>query len=69
MIGFNSQYLLDFLKAATGGEVRFEFKDAQIGRPVASGREWRRGVQVPVHHHADADLTTAARIQRKTFKK
>jgi DNA polymerase-3 subunit beta len=28
-IGFNSQYLLDFLKAASSGEVRFEFKDAQ----------------------------------------
>lgn len=28
-IGFNSQYLLDFLKATSGGEVRFEFKDAQ----------------------------------------
>jgi DNA polymerase-3 subunit beta len=30
MVGFNSQYLLDFLKAIGGqGEVRLEFKDAQ----------------------------------------
>jgi len=28
-IGFNSEYLIDFLKAASGGEVRLEFKDAQ----------------------------------------
>jgi len=28
-IGFNSQYLLDFLKAANTGDVRFEFKDPQ----------------------------------------
>ena len=30
MVGFNSQYLIDFLKAiGTQGEVRLEFKDAQ----------------------------------------
>jgi DNA polymerase-3 subunit beta len=28
-IGFNSQYLLDFLKVASGGEVRMELKDSQ----------------------------------------
>ena len=28
-IGFNSQYLLDFLKATTAGEVRLELKDSQ----------------------------------------
>jgi DNA polymerase-3 subunit beta len=28
-IGFNSQYLLDFLKVVATGDVRFEFKDAQ----------------------------------------
>ncbi len=28
-IGFNSVYLLDFLKATSGGEVRLEFKDPQ----------------------------------------
>ena len=29
MIGFNSQYLLEFLKVVSSGDVRFEFKDAQ----------------------------------------
>jgi len=29
IIGFNSQYLLDFLKVVGAGDVRFEFKDAQ----------------------------------------
>jgi DNA polymerase III subunit beta len=28
-IGFNSQYLLEFLKVVSSGEVRFEFRDAQ----------------------------------------
>ena len=38
-IGFNSEYLIDFLKAPSGGEVRLEFKDAQsagqFGRKTA----------------------------------
>jgi len=29
IIGFNSQYMLDFLKVTGSGEVRLEFKDAQ----------------------------------------
>ena len=29
VIGFNSQYLLDFLKASSAGEIRLEFKDPQ----------------------------------------
>jgi len=29
VIGFNSQYLLDFFKAANTGEIRLEFKDSQ----------------------------------------
>lgn len=39
-IGFNSEYLLDFLKASDGGDVRLEFKDAQSAgqmRPEDSG--------------------------------
>ncbi len=32
-----------------------------IGGAASSGRKWRRGVQVPVHHHADADLRSAER--------
>ena len=40
VIGFNSGYLLDFLKAASPGEVRFEFKDPQSAgqlRPEENG--------------------------------
>ncbi len=40
VIGFNSQYLLDFLKAANAGDVRFEFKDSQSAgqlRPEENG--------------------------------
>lgn len=40
VIGFNSQYLLDFLKAASAGEVRLEFKDPQSAgqmRPAENG--------------------------------
>jgi DNA polymerase III subunit beta len=39
-IGFNSEYLLDFLKASNGGDVRLEFKDAQSAgqmRPEDAG--------------------------------
>ena len=39
-IGFNSEYLLDFLKASGGGDVRLEFKDAQSAgqmRPEDAG--------------------------------
>jgi DNA polymerase III subunit beta len=39
-IGFNSAYLLDFLKAASAGDVRFEFKDGQSAgqlRPEQNG--------------------------------
>jgi DNA polymerase-3 subunit beta len=43
-IGFNSQYLLDFLKASSVGEVRFEFKDPQSAgqlRPAENGDEFK----------------------------
>jgi len=39
-IGFNSEYLIDFLKASSAGDVRLEFKDAQSAgqmRPDDSG--------------------------------
>src|SRR6202020_3283053 len=35
VVGFNSQYLIDFLKAiGNTGEARLEFKDAQSARPM-----------------------------------
>ena len=43
-IGFNSQYLLDFLKASSAGEVRIEFKDSQSAgqlRPSENGDEYK----------------------------
>jgi DNA polymerase-3 subunit beta len=43
-IGFNSQYLLDFLKASEAGEVKIEFKDAQSAgqlRPSENGTEYK----------------------------
>ena len=43
-IGFNSQYLLDFLKASSAGEVRLEFKDPQSAgqlRPAENGDEFK----------------------------
>jgi DNA polymerase-3 subunit beta len=43
-IGFNSQYLLDFLKATSTGEVRLELKDAQSAgqlRPAENGDEYK----------------------------
>jgi DNA polymerase-3 subunit beta len=45
VVGFNSQYLIDFLKATgAGGEVRLEFKDAQSAgqmRPEDSNEDVR----------------------------
>ena len=44
IVGFNSQYLLDFLKATNSGEVRLEFKDAQSAgqmRPEGTDEEYK----------------------------
>jgi len=44
IVGFNSQYLLDFLKATNSGEVRLEFKDAQSAgqmRPEGADDEYK----------------------------
>jgi DNA polymerase-3 subunit beta len=43
-IGFNSQYLLDFLKAASAGDVKLELKDPQSAgqlRPAENGDEFK----------------------------
>jgi DNA polymerase III sliding clamp (beta) subunit (PCNA family) len=43
-IGFNSQYLLDFLRAASASEVCLELKDAQSAgqlRPAENGDEYK----------------------------
>ena len=45
MVGFNSSYLVEFLRAiGVQGEVRMEFKDAQSAgqmRPEDGGEEYR----------------------------
>ena len=44
IIGFNSQYMLDFLKVTNSGEVRLEFKDAQSAgqlRPEGGDDEYK----------------------------
>jgi DNA polymerase-3 subunit beta len=44
IIGFNSQYMLDFLKATNAGEVRLEFKDSQSAgqmRPEGGSDEYK----------------------------
>lgn len=43
-VGFNSQYLIDFLKVTTTGNVRLEFKDAQSAgqmRPDDTGDDYK----------------------------
>ncbi len=51
-IGFNSQYLLDFLRAASTGEIRLELKDAQSAgqlRPAENGDHFKyRYVVMPM---------------------
>lgn len=50
-IGFNSQYLLEFLKASGSGEVRLEFKDPQSAgqlRPVEGDQYKYRYVVMPM---------------------
>ena len=51
VIGFNSQYLLDFLRASSSGEVRLEFKDPQSAgqlRPEENGDYKYRYVVMPM---------------------
>jgi DNA polymerase III subunit beta len=50
-IGFNAEYLLDFLRAISGEQVEFLFKDPQSAgelRPAGAGREHYRYVIMPM---------------------
>jgi len=50
-IGFNAQYLLDFLKATGSGEVKLEFKDGQSAgqmRPAESEDYKYRYIVMPM---------------------
>ena len=66
-IGFNSQYLLDFLKATDSDNVHIEFKDSQSAGQLRP--EGVDGLQVPLRRHADADLTgRRTRLERRTAR-
>ena len=55
-IGFNAQYLLDFLRAITQDQVAFELKDQKSAgelRPAGDGTDG----SIPLCRHADEDLT------------
>ncbi len=62
-IGFNAQYMLDFLRAVEQGEVEFHFKDSNSAgelRPHGAGR----GHRLPLRGHADAHLSERS---KKTY--
>ena len=60
-IGFNSEYLLDFLKASNR-RCAAGVQGRAVGRPDASRRRRRRRVQVPLRRDADADLTMKIKV-------
>ena len=64
VIGFNSQYLLEFLKVVGSGDVRFEFKDAQTAGQLRQN-EPRTANIVTVHCYADANLRSAKSNKNK----
>ncbi len=60
-IGFNAQYLLDFLRAIPQDHVSFGLKDQKsAGELQPSGR--RCAGAVPICRHADADLSNGERF-------
>ena len=65
-IGFNAQYLLDFLAAAADGPISFELKDEQSAGQLRPTR--RRNQPLPLRRHAHAHLigmrASRARLQR-----
>ena len=62
-IGFNSEYLIDFLKASQRRRSAPGVQGRAVGRPDAPRRRQRRRLQVPLRRHADADLTTAFQME------
>ena len=56
-IGFNSEYLIDFLKASTRRRSSPGVQGRPVGRPDAPRRRQRRRLQVPLRRDADADLS------------
>ena len=62
-IGFNGQYLLDFLAAAPDGPISVELKDEQSRRPIAS--PGGRAIPLSLHHHAHAHLSISDPLNAK----
>ena len=59
LMGFNSQYLLDFLKVAGSASVRFEFKNAQTAGELKP-EEADPAVYLPICGNADQGLMSRA---------
>ena len=57
-IGFNAQYLLDFLRAIAQNEVAFELKDPKSAGELRPGRRRHQG-SVSLRSHAHEDLNRA----------
>ncbi len=68
VVGFNSSYLIDFLKAiGDTGEVRLEFKDAQSAGQMRP-EDGNEDDALPLHPDADAHLSPARRARRASRK-
>ena len=65
VIGFNSQYLLEFLKVVGSGDVRFEFRRPDSG-PVASRRGCRQRISLQIYRNAHENLRSANSDGNKT---
>ena len=59
-IGFNSEYLLDFLKASKRRRGAAGVQGRAVRRPDAPRRRRRRRLQVPLRRDADEDLRNRA---------
>ena len=55
-VGFNYQYLLDFLTTADEDQINFEFKDSESAAQLRTASGDR--LQLSLRRHADADLKT-----------
>ena len=66
-IGFNAQYLLDFLRAVPQDHVSFGLKDQKsAGELQPSGPARRRAGAVPVRSDADANLNVRRSERKQT---
>ena len=59
-VGFNYQYLLDFLTTADETQINFEFKDSESAAQLRTHPG--NGLQLSLRRHADANLKTTISI-------